>query len=132
MIRQFAFPGTRKLVDQAHAYGVKVIHHSCGAIRDIIPDLIDIGVDALHPIQALAAGMEPRSLRAEFGDRVSFCGGVDHQNLLVRGTADEVRVTVRELRAIFPTGLIVSPSHEAILPDIAPENGEAMFQSGRE
>jgi uroporphyrinogen decarboxylase len=132
MIRQFALPGTRKLVDQAHAYGLKVIHHSCGAIRDIVPDLIDIGVDAIHPIQALAAGMEPRALHADFGDRMSFCGGVDHQNLLVRGTADEVRTRVRELRAIFPTGLIISPSHEAILPDIAPANVEAMFQAARE
>lgn len=132
MIQDFALPGTRKLVEQAHAHGVKVIHHSCGAVRDIIPDLIDIGVDAIHPIQALATGMEPRSLKAEFGERVSFCGGVDHQNLLVHGTAEQVRSTVLELKSIFPTGLIVSPSHEAILPDIAPANVEAMFKAARE
>jgi len=132
MIRKFAFSGTRKLVDQAHTYGLKVIHHSCGAVRDIIPDLIDIGVDAIHPIQALAAGMEAESLKKDFGDRVSFCGGVDHQNLLVSGSAAEVRQKVLELREIFPTGLVISPSHEAILPDIAPANIEAMFQAARE
>ncbi len=132
MIRKFAFPGTRKLVDQAHAYGLKVIHHSCGAVRDIIPDLIDIGVDAIHPIQALAAGMEAESLKRDFGDQVSFCGGVDHQNLLVRGSAAEVRQKVLELRQIFPTGLVISPSHEAILPDIAPANVEAMFKAAKE
>jgi uroporphyrinogen decarboxylase len=110
MIRRFAFPGTRRLVEQAHGYGVKVIHHSCGSVRDIIPDLIEIGVDAIHPIQALAAGMEPHGLKRDFGDRVSFCGGVDAQNLMVNGTPDQVHANVRELKEIFPTGLIISPA----------------------
>ena len=129
MIREFVLPGTRKLVEQAHRYGLKVIHHSCGSIRPIINDLIDTGVDAIHPIQALAQGMEPASLRDEFGDRVSFCGGVDAQYLLVKGSPDEVADKVMELKKIFPTGLIISPSHEAILPDIPPENIEVLFNS---
>ena len=104
-----------------------MLYHSCGAIHDIIPDLIEAGVDVVHPIQALAAGMEPRRLKAEFGDRVSFCGGVDAQNLMVNGTPEEVAAKVRELREIFPTGLILSPSHEAILPDTNPQNIEALF-----
>jgi uroporphyrinogen decarboxylase len=131
MIREFAFPGTRKLVDQAASHGVKVIHHSCGSIRDIIPDLIEIGVDAVHPIQALAAGMEPRGLKRDFGDRISFCGGVDAQNLMVNGTPAQVRAKVKELVEIFPTGLIISPSHEAILPDTPPANVKAMFDAVR-
>ncbi len=131
LIRQFAFPGTRQLVGQARNYGVKVIHHSCGSVRDIIEDMIDIGVDAVHPIQALAAGMEPRGLKRDFGDRMSFCGGVDAQNLMVNGTPDQIRATVKELKEIFPTGLIVSPSHEAILPDTPPGNVQAMFDAVR-
>ena len=131
MIRRFAFPGTRRLVEQARSFGVKVIHHSCGSIRDIIEDLIGIGVDAVHPIQALAAGMEPRGLKRDFGDRMSFCGGVDAQNLMVNGTPEQVRAAVRELKEIFPTGLIVSPSHEAILPDTPPANVQAMFDAVR-
>ncbi len=131
MIRQFAFPGTKQLIDQAKSYGLKVIHHSCGSIRDIIPDLIDLGVDVVHPIQALATGMEPAGLKRDFGDRISFCGGVDAQDLMVHGTAEEVRAKVAELRSIFPTGLIVSPSHEAILPDTPPTNVEAMFAACR-
>jgi len=59
-IRKHVLPGTRELVKQAHSYGYKVMHHSCGAIADIIPDLIDAGVDVIHPIQALAAGWMPR------------------------------------------------------------------------
>ncbi|MFI4910712.1 MAG: uroporphyrinogen decarboxylase family protein [Sedimentisphaeraceae bacterium JB056] len=127
MLRKFVFDGTKKLVDQAHSYGLKVVHHSCGSIRDIIPDLINIGVDVIHPIQALAAGMEPAGLKNDFGDKVSFCGGVDAQQLLVNGSPEEVSQKVRELADIFPTGLVISPSHEAILPDISPANIEAIY-----
>jgi uroporphyrinogen decarboxylase len=129
MIRQFALPGTRRLVQQARSYGVKVIHHSCGSIRNIIPDLIEIGVDAIHPIQALAVGMEPHGLKRDFGDKVAFCGGVDAQDLMVNGSPAQVRAKVKELIGIFPTGLIVSPSHEAILPDTPPGNVKAMFDA---
>lgn len=125
-IVEFALPWTKKLVDQAHAHGLKVIHHSCGAVRDLIPDLIALGVDAIHPIQALARGMEAPGLKRDFGGKVSFCGGIDAQELLVRGTPEQLRAKVRELRALFPTGLILSPSHEAILSDVPPANVAAM------
>jgi len=131
-LREFVFPGTRALVAQAKRHGLRVFHHSCGAIRPLIPDLIAAGVDVIHPIQALAAGMEPTGLRRDFGDRVAFCGGVDAQHLLVNGTPEEVAAKVRELRAIFPTGLIISPSHEAILPDIPPANVAAMLAAGHQ
>ena len=131
LIREFVLPGTKKFVEQAKSYGLKVIHHSCGAIYDIIPDLIEVGVDVIHPIQALAKGMEPDKLKKEFADKVSFCGGVDAQNLLVNGTPQQVWEKVVELKTLFPTGLIISPSHEAILPDILPENIKAMFDAVR-
>jgi len=127
-IRQFVLPGTRKLIAQAKSYGLKVIHHSCGSIFDIIPDLIDVGVDVIHPIQALAAKMEPGRLHDHFSQQVSFCGGVDAQQLLVNGQPEEVRAKVSELCTIFPTGLIISPSHEAILADIPPANIQALFE----
>lgn len=128
-ICEFVLPGTRKLVEQAKKYGLKVIHHSCGAISDIIPDLIDCGIDVIHPIQALAKGMEPDKLKQKFGDRMSFCGGVDAQNLLINGSTDEVADKVNELKRIFPSGLIVSPSHEAILIDTKPENIKTLFET---
>ena len=127
LIRTFVLPGARQLVDQAKSYGFKVMHHSCGAVREIIPDLIGIGVDVIHPIQALAVGMEPQALKRDFGSRVSFCGGVDAQHLLVNGTPEEVAEQTRELCALFPPGLVVSPSHEAILPDTRPANIAALF-----
>jgi uroporphyrinogen decarboxylase len=128
-IREFVYEGTKKLIDQAKQYGLKVIHHSCGSIFEIIPDLIELGVDVIHPIQALAARMEPQRLKDAYGDKVSFCGGVDAQYLLVNGSPEDVRKKVEELRRIFPTGLIISPSHEAILPDIHPANVEALFKA---
>lgn len=131
LVRRFVIPGCRRLTEQAHSYGLKVIYHSCGAISDIIPDLIDAGVDIIHPIQALAAGMEPEGLKEKFGDRISFCGGVDTQELLVHGTPEDVRKKVEELKRLFPTGLILSPSHEAILPDVPPENIGALFDAVR-
>ncbi len=127
MVREFIMPGCKRLVEQAHEYDLKVIYHSCGSISDVIPDLIEAGVDIVHPIQALAAGMEPQGLKDQFGDQVTFAGGVDQQDLLVNGTVEEVQAKVKELRTIFPTGLIVSPSHEAILPDVPPCNIKALF-----
>ncbi|TFG15694.1 MAG: methyltransferase [Promethearchaeota archaeon] len=131
-IRKFAMPGSKRLVDQAKSYGLKVIYHSCGSIFEAIPELIKIGVDAIHPIQALAAHMEPEKLKDKYFNQISFCGGVDAQELLVFGTPHQIREKVYELKKIFPTGLIISPSHEAILPDISPENIEALFQAVEE
>ena len=127
LIREHVWPGARELIDQAKSYGVKVLYHACGSIYDVVPDLIELGVDAIHPIQALATNMEAHRLQAEFGDAASFCGGVDAQELLVNGAPQQVRDQVRKLRELFPTGLIISPSHEAILPDISPANVEALF-----
>lgn len=128
-VREFVFPGTRKLIEQAHAHGYKVIHHSCGAICSIVDDIAGLGADAIHPIQALATDMDAATLNERFGGRVSFCGGVDAQDLLVHGSPEAVREKVRELGTLFPTGLIISPSHEAILLDITPQNIEALFAS---
>ncbi|MEG0304409.1 MAG: uroporphyrinogen decarboxylase family protein [Oscillospiraceae bacterium] len=131
LVREFIIPGAKRLIAQAHSYGLKVIYHSCGSIDAIIPDLIAAGVDVIHPIQALATGMDPRSLQERFGETVSFCGGVDTQELLVHGSTEDVKNKVRELRTIFRTGLILSPSHEAILPDVPPENIRALFEEAK-
>lgn len=128
-IERFVLPGTRQLIAQAKSYGVKVIHHSCGAIAELVEPLTACGADVIHPIQAKAARMDAVSLRNRFADTASFCGGVDAQDLLVNGAPGEVAAEVRRLRALFPTGLVISPSHEAILPDIPPANVEALFRA---
>jgi len=126
-LREFVFPGTKKLIDQAKSYGLTVMHHSCGSIFPIIQDLADLGADIIHPVQALASSMDAPNLKKHFTGKVAFCGGVDAQNLLVNGKVTDVAKKVQELKEIFPTGLIISPSHEAILPDIAPANIEVLF-----
>ena len=127
LVSEFVIPGAKRLIDLAHSYGVKVLYHSCGAIVEAIPQLIEAGVDIIHPIQALAVGMQPESLKAKFEGQVAFCGGVDTQELLPHGTPEDVRAKVKELREIFPTGLIISPSHEALQSDVPPANVKAMF-----
>lgn len=126
-LEQHVLPGTRRLAAQARSYGLKVIHHSCGAVSDLVEPLTACGADAIHPIQARAVGMDAGRLSERFAGRASFCGGVDAQHLLVHGSPAEVGAEVRRLRRLFPTGLVVSPSHEAILPDIPPANIEALF-----
>jgi uroporphyrinogen decarboxylase len=128
-LKEYVFPGTKLLIEQAKSYGLKVIHHSCGSIFPIINDLVELGVDVIHPIQALASEMDAPNLQAHFAGKTAFCGGVDAQYLLVNGTPDDVTKKVFELKELFPTGLIISPSHEAILPDIPPANIRAMFNA---
>ena len=128
-LRSYVFPGTKKLIDQAKSYGLKVIHHSCGSIFPIIDDLIELGVDVIHPIQALAQDMDAPNLKTHFEGKTAFCGGVDAQHLLVNGTPEQVADKVHELKLLFPTGLIISPSHEAILQDIPPANINALFEA---
>ncbi|MEG1525018.1 MAG: uroporphyrinogen decarboxylase family protein [Clostridia bacterium] len=132
MIHKFVMPGAKQIVDQAHSYGIKVIYHSCGAVFEAMPELIEIGVDAIHPLQATAKGMDPRRIKQAYGDKASFCGGVDIQELLPNGTPAQVKAKVRELREIFPTGLIVSPSQGVILDDVPPENIQAMLEAMQE
>lgn len=127
LVKEFVIPGAKKLVQVAHSYGVKVVYHSCGSIVEAIPFLIEAGVDIIHPIQALAAGMDPQNLKDKFEGQVSFCGGVDTQELLPNGTPEQVAAKVKELRTIFPTGLIISPSHEGLQDDVPPQNIKAMF-----
>ena len=78
------------------APGVKIFYHSCGAVAEFIPDLIEMGVDALNPVQVSAAGMEPLALKREYGREIAFWGGgIDTQRTLPRGTPAQVREEVR-------------------------------------
>ncbi|MEN8247973.1 MAG: uroporphyrinogen decarboxylase family protein [Bacteroidota bacterium] len=128
-LREYVFPGTKKLIDQAKSYGLTVMHHSCGSIFPIIQDLTDLGADIIHPVQALASEMDAPNLKEHYSGKVAFCGGVDAQNLLVNGKPDDVSEKVFQLKELFPTGLIISPSHEAVLPDLSPANIQALFKA---
>lgn len=129
---KFVKPFMKKLVDQMKSYNLKTTMHSCGAVYDLIPIFIELGIDALHPLQAKAAGMEPRRLKDSFGEDIIFVGGVDTQELLPFGTPAEIRDEVRRLKDIFKNNYIVSPSHEALLENVSVENVLAMCEAAKE
>jgi len=129
---RFVLPGIKKLVDQAKSYDLFVAFHSCGAISQIIPQFIDIGIDALHPLQAKAEGMNAEKLAKQFKGEIVFIGGVDTQNLLPFKSAQEVKAEVYWLKKIFGERFIVSPSHEALLPHVSIENALAMRDAALE
>ena len=105
-------------------------HHTCGSVFRLIPSLIDCGVDILNPIQPNAFEMEPERLKAEYGDKMSFWGGIDTQELLVNGSPEQVKEETRRILAIFGTdgGYILSPAH-CIQDDVPAENIIAVYQA---
>ncbi len=126
---RFILPWFKRFTEQAHAYGYQAILHSCGAISKVIERLIDAGVDCLHPLQAQARDMHAEKLARDFKGRIAFMGGVDTQQLLVNGSAEDVRAEVERLKKVLGPCLVVSPSHEAVLPNVPPRNLEAMAEA---
>ena len=130
--RKFILPGIKRLVGVAKKYGKFVMWHSCGSIYKIIPDLIDTGIDILHPLQARAQNMDANTLAKEFKQDLAFCGGVDTQDLLIHATPQQIREEVLRLREIFGENYIVGPSHEELLNNIPLENVIAMARAAKE
>ena len=113
---------------------VKVFYHTCGAVRKLIPDLIDAGIDILNPVQISAAGMDLRGLKQEFGrDLVFWGGGVDTQGVLGTATPDQVRAHVRQnIEALAPGGGFVFAAVHDIQANVPPENILAMWETWQE
>ncbi len=130
-IREFLLPRMQRMMDLAHEAGAYVFFHSDGAVRPILPDLIDAGIDVLNPIQWRCPGMEREGLKRDFGDQVVLHGGVDNQYTLAFGTVDEVRQEVLDNIRILGAGggYVLAPCHniQAISP---PENIVAMYETG--
>lgn len=112
----------------------KVWYHSCGAIGEYIPDLLDNGIDVLNPVQITAKGMEPARLKAQYGDRLVFWGGgVNTQHILPHGTPAEVRENVRQnVEALKPRGGYVFNGVHNLQADVPPENILAMYAAAAE
>lgn len=111
--------------------GVKVFLHSCGAIYDLIPDLIDAGVEVLNPVQISAKGMDPAKLKKEFGkDIVFWGGGANMQHTVNTGTIDQIKAEVKELIEIFsPGGGYVFNQVHNIQANILPEKVMAIYET---
>jgi uroporphyrinogen decarboxylase len=128
LFRTFIAPYLKRMIDLCHSAGVKFMLHSCGAIRELIPDLIALGVDILDPIQVAATGMNPAELKRDFGGKIAFHGGVCTQQTLPFGTPEDVRVAVLDRIATLGAGggYILASSHD-ISADTPPENIVAMY-----
>jgi uroporphyrinogen decarboxylase len=124
-------PAHRKIFETIKSYGKYSFLHSCGAVYDLIPDLIDIGLDILNPIQLSAKGMEPEKLKREFGRDLTFWGGgCDTQRVLPSGNPKEIMEEVRRNTEIFGKdgGFVFCQVHN-IQPDVPVENIIAMYKA---
>lgn len=132
MWRTFCKKPLARLFGLGQKHGVQVFFHSCGAVRSIIPDLIEIGLDILFPIQPNAWGMDFRELKKEFGKDLVFWGGIDVQKLLPFGSPDDVRRVVRERIDVLGAGggYILSSSHN-LLKAFPLANILAMFDEAK-
>ena len=132
MFRRFVAPYLKQMIDHIHGLGAFVLFHSCGHIRAFIPELIELGVDVLDPIQPVGPEMSPESLKAAFGDRLTFHGGIDMQRLLPVGTPEQVALEVRRYCETLGRGggYILAPAH-LFQPDVPPENILAFYRAAR-
>ncbi len=131
---RFLLPHLRRLIDLGHGYHLKVMLHCCGGIEPLIPTLIAAGLDGLHAVQPCCRGMDLRTLKASYGDRLLFNGGIDSQRVLIEGTPASVREKTLEVLAIMAPGggYVAGASHDYILEETPVENVMAMFDAVRE
>ncbi len=132
-VHEFLIPRMKRMIDLVHDAGAFVFHHSDGAVRAIIPDMIEAGIDVLNPVQWRCQGMEREGLKRDFGDRLIFHGAVDNQQTIAFGTVDDVRLEVIDNLRILGDGggYIIAPCHN-IQPVGPPENVVAMYETGYE
>ncbi len=129
MWRRFFSDHYRTVFREIHRFGMDVIFHSCGNVMAIIPDLIELGVDVIDPIQPGA--MDPTRAALEFGGSVAFCGGIDVQRLASqspRQIKDEVRRMIDTLGKPFGNSFIVGPAN-VLTPEIPLDNIQALFEA---
>ncbi len=130
--REFVQPTLEAMNGVAKRHGAYHYHHSCGAIRSLIPDLIETGVDVLDPLQTAAVGMVPAELKSEFGSQLCFSGGVDSQNLLPYGTPQDIYDGVHSLLEDMARGggFFIGPAHN-FQTDVPTSNIIAMYEAAK-
>ena len=129
IFRTIYLPRLRQFTDLGHEFGIKVFHHDDGANRVFLPDLVEMGIDILNPVQHTCPGMEMGALKRDFGKKICFHGAVDNQYVLPMGSEEAVRAEVRDCidkLASDGTGYILAPCHN--LQPVTPiENIVAMY-----
>lgn len=133
MFRRFIKPCLRRFIQAIKEFNpeTRVMLHSDGAITKLIPDIIDLGVDVLHPLEPLPATDIP-AIKASFGERVTFLGGIDISRAMRGSTADVVAEVQHRIQQLGPGGgYILAPSNH-LQADVPPENVVTLFQAARE
>jgi len=133
MWRDFFKPGFKKFIEQAHSHGIKVMHHTCGSVVDLIPEFIDCGLDILQSLQPRAKNMDFKKIKKEYGKYISFQGGIDIQNTMPFGTVAQVKAEVKRTIETLGRGggYILCTSHN-FQPDTPIENIFAMYEAALE
>jgi uroporphyrinogen decarboxylase len=134
MYRQFFKPRHSRMWKRAKELAnVKVMLHCCGGVRELLPDLIEAGLDAINPVQITCKGMEPQGLKADFGKEMTFWGGgCDTRFILPEGSPEEVRRHVRgQVKILEPGGGFVFQQVHNIMANVPPQNVVAMFEGIR-
>ncbi|MCP4375353.1 MAG: hypothetical protein GY794_04150 [bacterium] len=129
----FVVPYLTDLVEIAHQHNKAFMLHCCGAVRPLLPMIVDAGVDMLEPIQTSATGMDPASLKKDFGQDLCFYGGMDLQNTLCRGNRQQVSDEVKRLIDTLGDngGYILGPGHTYIQVDTPIENILTMYDTAQ-
>jgi len=133
--RKMVKPKQRRLLEAIRRKTkAKVYYHGCGAVYDLIPDLIELGFDILNPVQVSARGMDTKRLKKEYGEEIVFWGGgVDSQRVLPFGRPEEVKDEVkRRIDDLAPGGGFVFAAVHNIQPFVPPENILTMFETALE
>jgi uroporphyrinogen decarboxylase len=134
MYRRFFKPRHKLIYERVRRRsGIHLFLHSCGAIADLLPDLIEIGVEIINPVQTSARGMEPERLKREFGNDLTFWGGgCDTQRVLPLGTVEEISDHVRRrIEVLAPGGGFVFTQVHNIMPHVPPQNIVAMVEAAK-
>jgi uroporphyrinogen-III decarboxylase len=134
LFNRFVLPHLKRLIDLGHAYNLKVQLHCCGGFAELIPLLIEAGLDGLHAVQPCWRGMDLATLKSDFGDKTVFNGAIDSHHVLIEGNPQTVRLKTREVLEIMKPGggYIAGASHDTILEETPLENVLAMFDAIRE
>ena len=132
MFEQYVKPRLLRCTALAHDFDIKVLFHTDGNVRSVIPDLIEWGIDILDPLQPEAPRMDALELKREYGERLSFSGGVSAQDVLSLRGVEEVRNEVKRTIDILGPGggYILSPGHPSLQVDVPTENIIAMYEAG--
>jgi uroporphyrinogen decarboxylase len=133
MYREYFQPRERAMwqIVKQRAPHLKIMLHCCGGVRELLPGLIDAGLEAINPVQVTCRGMEPAGLKRDFGNRLTFWGGgCDTRDVLIKGTPAQVSEHVRkQVEILRPGGGFIFQQVHNILADVPPANVVAMYDA---